>query len=303
MNALALQDNPLISPEAAAKWFLHDMAEVAGFLSLGIQNMSPLSVYASYRPILTKSDPWYYAGVVALEVSAVTDLYTKEGADEIMRAVFEQMDAVIGRNDNNDASELTMLLLGRLGIGSVLMGRRVPENMMSRIMLLLLGSDKNAKKVMPEDGAQDQLRAALKSGKPVWWKMFARRYRLTTAPESAIASRLTIQVTGNRNRHLPEDLPTAAQAGPTQAERIIKLEALRVALQEAEIAMPAPSNNDDDAVYEPFTDDTPVDHKQGPVSEDEVLIDLHKGVKGKPKADEDLPFDDGTLSLEGYRVD
>ena len=145
MNALALQDNPLISPEAAAKWFLHDMAEVSGFLSLGIQNMSPLSVYASYRPILTKPDPWYYAGVVALELSAVTDLYTKDGADEIMRAVFEQMDAMIGRQDD-EASELTMLLLGRLGIGSVLMGRRVPENMMSRIMLLLLGSDKNAKK-------------------------------------------------------------------------------------------------------------------------------------------------------------
>ncbi|MBL8628815.1 MAG: hypothetical protein JNM81_04245 [Rhodospirillaceae bacterium] len=298
MNALALQDNPLISPEAAAKWFLHDMAEVSGFLSLGFQNMSPLSVYASYRPILTQPDPWYYAGVVALEVSAVTDLFMKDGADDILRAVFEQMDGMIGR-DNDDASQLTMLLLGRLGIGSVLMGRRVPENMMSRIMLLLLGSEKNAKKIMPDDGAQEQLRAALKSGKPVWWKMFARRYRLTTAPDSAIASRLTIQVTNNRDRHLPTDLPTAAQAGPTQAERLIKLEALRVALQEAEIAMPAPSNDGEET--ETFTDNTPADHVQGPVSEDEVLVGLNDGVSGK--TDDGLPLDDGTLSLEGYRVD
>lgn len=292
MNALALQDNPLISPEAAAKWFLHDMAEVSGFVLSGFQSMSPLSVYASYRPILTKPDPWYYAGVVALEVSAVTDLFTKDGADDILRGVFEQMDGVIGRDDD-DASQLTMLLLGRLGIGSVLMGRRVPDNMMSRIMLLLLGGEKNVKQLMPEDGAHEQLRAALKSGKPVWWKMFARRYRLSTAPDSAIASRLAIQVTNNRDRHLPTDLPTAAQAGPTQAERIIKLEALRVALEQAEIAMPSPSN--DGMPDLTLTDNTPAEATEAVVSEDEVLVGLNDGVDGK--------FDDGTLSLEGYRVD
>jgi hypothetical protein len=302
MNALVLQDNPLISPQAAAKWFLHDMAEVSGFVLSGFQSMSPLSVYASYRPILTKPDPWYYAGVVGLEVSAVTDLFTKDGADDILRGVFEQMDAVVGRDDD-DASALTMLLLGRLGIGSVLMGRKVPDNMMARIMLMLLGGDKNVKKVMPDDSAHDQLRAALKSGKPVWWKMFARRYRLSTAPNSAIASRLTIQVTNNRNAHLPEDLPV--HQGPTQAERIIKLEALRVALQEAEIAMPAPSNDaaNDGVVDETLTDNTPTEVANAVASEDEILIGLNDGIRRKPQVDENLPFDDGALSLEGYRVD
>ncbi|MBL8642284.1 MAG: hypothetical protein JNK21_00010 [Rhodospirillaceae bacterium] len=297
MNALALEDNPLISPQAAAKWFLHDMAEVAGFVLSGFQSMSPLSVYASYRPILTKPDPWYFAGVVALEVSAVTDLFTKDGADDILREVFDQMDAVVGRDDD-DASQLTLMLLGRLGLGSILMGRKVPDNMLSRIMLMLIGSERSVKRVMPEDGAHDQLRAALKSGKPVWWKMFARRYRLSTAPNSAIASRLAIQLTNNRNAHLPDDLPTAEQAGPTQAERIIKLEALRVALEKAEIGMPAPSNDGKPDLT--LTDNTP-EAAAADVLEDEFFEALEAD-KAKKSADGPDLYDDA-LSLEGYRVD
>jgi hypothetical protein len=253
-----LELKPLISPRAAVEWFLLDMAEVAGFMLSGFKAMSPLSVYASYRPILTQPDSWYYAGVVALEVSAVTDLFTSEGADDILREVFEQMDSVIGRDDK-EASALTLMLLGRLGLGSVLMGRKVPDNMLSRIMLLLIGSEKAAKRIMPDDTAHKQLRAALRSGKPVWWKMFARRFRLSTAPNSAIAARLVVA----DNQALP--LPDATAASEP-ADGGLNLDALRVALVEADIAQPSPANDaaapihDDHAAPQPAHE--PIDKEE-----------------------------------------
>jgi|GEM_PF-2210333 len=283
MSAAALELTPLITPRAAVEWFLLDMAEVSGFMRSGFKNLSPLSVYGSYRPILTQPDPWYFAGVVALEVSAVTDLYRAEGADDIMREVFEQMDAIIGRNDK-EASALTMLLLGRLGLGSILMGRKVPDNMLSRVMLLLIGGDKAMKRVMPDDGAAKQLRAALKSGPPVWWKMFARRYRLTSAPQAAIADKIAIP------HGMGVQLPETIGDETTAERRGLSLDALRVALVEAEIIVPGAANDasDPDAILE-------TDHE--PITAD----DLDKAPEPEPE-DEPSP-EELALSLEKYRVD
>lgn len=286
MTAALAEVKPLISPRAAADWFLHDMAEVSGFILSGFKNMSPLSVYASYRPILTKPDPWYFAGVVALEASAITEIFTTVGADDILREIFGQMDAVVGRDDN-DASALTLMLLGRLGLGSVLMGRKVPENMLSRMMIMLIGSERSLKRVMPDEDAHKQLRAALKSGKPVWWKMFARRYRLTTAPDSVIESRLTF---GPSNRPQLQELP----AGDPERESGLRIEALRFALQQADITLPSPANDGTTAsvIDETITDDTP-ELASVPLTDDDIAV---------PEP-EPAPIDDGALSLEGYRID
>jgi hypothetical protein len=288
MSALALELNPLITPRAAVQWFLLDMAEVSGFMHTGFKNMSPLSVYGSYRPILTQPDPWYFAGVVALEVSAVTDLFRPEGADDIMREVFDQMDNIVGRR-NKEASALTMLLLGRMGIGSILMGRKVPDNMLSRVMLLLIGSDKAMKRVMPDDGALKQLRAALKSGPPVWWKMFARRYRLTTAPEAAIADKIAIPHGGGVR--LPETI-----GEETSTERAsFNLDALRVALVEAEITVPGAANDP----QEPADPDDILE--TAPISADELIAEPFDEPADDPEPEPDP--EELALSLEKYRVD
>jgi hypothetical protein len=281
MNAVALELSPLITPRAAAEWFLLDMAEVSGFMRSGFKTMSPLSVYGTYRPILTKPDPWYFAGVVALEASAITDIFKAEGADDILREIFAQMDDVVGRDDD-DASGLTMMLLGRLGLGSMLMGRKVPENMLARMMMLLIGSDRAMKRVMPDDGAAAQLRTALKSGKPIWWKMFARRYRLTTSPDSAIAAR--IAVAPGSGPQLPESLGEAQSEDP-----VMRLDALRVALEKADITIPAAANDAKDVTNPALADPGPQSHDA--ILEDDLPL-------------EDVPPDDGAFKLdEKYLVD
>jgi hypothetical protein len=300
----AFELNPLISPQAAAEWFLLDMAEVSGFMRSGFANMSPLSVYGTYRPVLTKPDPWYFAGVVALEAAAITDLYTPEGAEEILREIFRQMDKTVGRNDAL-ASELTMMLLGRLGLGSILMGRKVPEDKLGRTMLLLIGGDRALKRVMPDDKAPQQIRAALKSGKPIWWKMFARRYRLTTAPDSAVESRIAVPY--GSEPQLPDNINEDASDDP-----VLRLEALRVALENADLPIAAKAKSTDDELDSLLESD-----QAEPQSTDESKKPAKPNsptLKKDNQVDDDLPFDEdkgepgseesGALRLDiKYRVD
>jgi hypothetical protein len=214
-------DRPVMSAKAAVDWFLHDMAEVSGYVLSGFKQLQALSVYATYRPMLTKPDPWYFAGVVAMEASPIIAVYPKDIADELLREIFAQMDAVIGRDDD-EASSLTLMLLGRLGLGSMLMGRHVPDNMRTKIMLLLMGSERNVRKIMPDPKAHDQLRAALKSGRPVWWKMFSRRFQLPA------------EVKGKPGAPKPR---TAAKPVDLTAARA-RRDALRTALEAADIPVP-----------------------------------------------------------------
>jgi len=166
-----------MAPQDAVAWFLSDMAEVSGYMNDALSKGRKLSVYATYRPILTAPDPWYFAGVVALEACKICDLFPPDEANEVLREVFATMDAAIGRDDT-DASSLSFMIMGRLGMGSLLLHRKVPDNLLAKVMLILLGSASSAAPLMPAEGAHEQIRAALKIGKPVWWTMFHRRYEL-----------------------------------------------------------------------------------------------------------------------------
>jgi hypothetical protein len=169
-----------MTPRAAIAWFLHDMAEASGYAVREWTEGRILSQYAEHRPMLTAPDPWYYAGVVALESCKIIDLFERDVAEELMRQMLAQMDSVVGRF-NDDCSSLALLLMGRLGKGALLLHRKVPDNLLAKIMLILLGSPSAAARQMPDPGAHKQLRAALKLGSPAWWKIFARRYDIKIA--------------------------------------------------------------------------------------------------------------------------
>ncbi len=171
----AVRGKAFIAPEDAVAWFLRDMADVSGYVGQDNGVRSPLAGYALYRPVLTAPDPWYFAGIVALEACKICDLFPTDQADEVLRQVFAAMDKAIGRNDT-DASSLAIMIMGRLGMGSLILHRKVPDNLLAKVMLILLGSAQSAAPLMPDDTAHEQIRKALKLGKPVWWQMFARRY-------------------------------------------------------------------------------------------------------------------------------
>jgi hypothetical protein len=199
-------EKTFITPKDAAAWFLKDMAQVSGYVVKAWTAGQPLSAYATYRPILTAPDPWYFAGVVALEACKICDLFPPEEANEVLREVFATMDAVIGR-DNDDASALAFLIMGRLGMGALLLHRKVPDNLLAKVMLILLGSASAAAPHMPADTAHEQIRAALKLGRPVWWIMFKRRYDFK---EKTLAPRLVPSVHATPADDMPDVAEGAA---------------------------------------------------------------------------------------------
>jgi hypothetical protein len=169
------------------------MAEVSGFAIAGFNRSHLRSLYPDYRPMLTKPDPWYYTGTVALEAAKICDLFEPEESDALLRDVFDQINDVIDRKDT-DVSTLAFLLLGRLGLGAVLMRRKVPDDMLGQIMMILVGSESAAAPLMPSPETHRQLRYALKFGPPVWWSMFKRHYHVEL-----------------RERPLRRDLPRTAE--------------------------------------------------------------------------------------------
>lgn len=186
-QVVAPREKAFVTPRQAVAWFLRDMADVSGYMGQGAAVRSPLAAYALFRPVLTQPDPWYFAGVVALEAAKICDLFETPEADEVLRQVFGTMDQVVGRDDD-DASALAILIMGRLGMGSLILHRKVPDNLLAKVMMILLGSAEAAAPLMPDDTAHEKIRKALKLGKPVWWTMFERRYELSDAAEDAKAS-------------------------------------------------------------------------------------------------------------------
>ncbi len=177
-----------VTPQDAARWFLRDMATSSGYIMDPIPGADPLLAgYGSYRPLLTAPDPWYFAGVIALEVCKVIDFYPPEYSAEVMRHVCEQCDSVVGR-EGDDVAALAMLIMGRLGIGAVLMRGKAPDSVLGKVMMILMGSEKAVGARMPAPEAHRQLRAALKLGNPVWWRVFRKRYRLSFDPEADLAA-------------------------------------------------------------------------------------------------------------------
>lgn len=192
-----------VTPLEAARWFLRDMALAAGYATDPIPGADPvLAGYASYRPLLTAADPWYFAGVLALEACKVVDYYRPEFSNEVMRHIVEQCDKVIGR-EGREVADLTQLIMGRLGIGTVLLRGKAPDSVLGKIMYIMMGSAKSVKSKMPSPDAHTMLRAALKLGKPIWWRMFCKKYRLSFDPENDLAG---------DDRALAEEQAAAAHA-------------------------------------------------------------------------------------------
>ena len=49
------------------------------------------------KPILTSPDPWFYAGLVALEAAKISDLFPRKEAGALLRELTQQADSVVGR--------------------------------------------------------------------------------------------------------------------------------------------------------------------------------------------------------------
>ena len=210
-----------VTPVDAARWFLRDMALAAGYTTDPVPGADPvLAGYASYRPLLTAADPWYFAGVLALEACMVVDYYSPEFSNEVMRHIIEQCDKVIGR-EGTEVADLTQLIMGRLGIGTVLLRGKAPDSVLGKIMYIMMGSAKSVESKMPAPDAHTMLRAALKLGKPIWWRVFRKKYRLSFDPEG--------------------DLAEQAKRGPMIEEEAAAAHAARMVVQKKERSPPLPS--------------------------------------------------------------
>jgi hypothetical protein len=169
----------VLTVEDAASWFVSDLMEVPGFVRASRRHRSG---YSHYRPILTKPDPWYFAGLVALEGCKIIDLFPQEKADAILREVLVQADAAGARHEVR-VSNVVLGVMGRLGMGQLLLHGKVPDYLIAKVMRILLGSAKTAVRLIPNKDAHEQVTSALKIGHPVWWRMFVRRFDVRLGDE------------------------------------------------------------------------------------------------------------------------
>lgn len=177
--AMPPESRTFMSVEEAAAWFVGDLLEVSGFVRPSMRHRTG---YADYRPLLTKPDPWYFAGLVALEACKIVDLFEAAKADALLREVLAQADAAAARHEVH-VSNLVLGIMGRLGMGALLMHARVPDILIAKVMRLLLGSPRAASRLIPTLDAHTQVTSALKLGRPVWWRMFVRRFDIRLKDE------------------------------------------------------------------------------------------------------------------------
>jgi hypothetical protein len=64
--------------------------------------------------------------------------------------------------------------MGRLGYGAVLMRMPIPMTDIANVLLLMMGGLKSWTHLLPDGKALRQIRVALKTGAPSWWREFAR---------------------------------------------------------------------------------------------------------------------------------
>jgi len=201
-------------PEEAAHWFVGDLLEVSGFVR---PHMRHRSGYSHYRPVLTKPDPWYFAGLVALEGCKIIDLFPAEKADAVLREVLAQADAASARHEVR-VSHLVQGVMGRLGIGAILLKATVPDILIAKVMRLLLGSPRAAVRLIPTRDAHEQVTSALKLGQPVWWKMFVRRFDIRLPGEALPQPKLRpIAVPAQAPAEAPAEAAAEAPAEATAA--------------------------------------------------------------------------------------
>ncbi|MCA0200370.1 MAG: hypothetical protein LCH56_05975 [Proteobacteria bacterium] len=185
-----------LTAEDAASWFVSDLMEVSGFVRASMRHRSG---YSHYRPILTKPDPWYFAGLVALEASKIIDLFPPAKADALLREVLVQADAAGARHEVR-VSNVVLGVMGRLGMGQLLLHGKVPDYLIAKIMRILLGSAKTAVRLIPNKDAHEQVTSALKIGHPVWWRMFVRRFDVRLADEPVPKPKLIPLEDPNKDR-------------------------------------------------------------------------------------------------------
>jgi hypothetical protein len=176
---LPLAARTFLTAEDAATWFVSDLMEVSGFVRASMRHRSG---YAHYRPILTKPDPWYFAGLVALEACKIIDLFPPAKADALLREVLVQADAAGARHEVR-VSNVVLGVMGRLGMGQLLLHGKVPDYLIAKVMRLLLGSAKTAVRLIPNKDAHEQVTSALRIGHPVWWRMYLRRFDVRLGDE------------------------------------------------------------------------------------------------------------------------
>ena len=71
----------------AARMFLNDVAEVAGYGADINGKLRGISGYVRRRPILTVPDPWFFAGLIALESTKICDLFPPREAAILLRHI------------------------------------------------------------------------------------------------------------------------------------------------------------------------------------------------------------------------
>ena len=157
---------------AAVRWFLSDVAEVAGYAAKRDPD-EDMSSYVARRPVLTVRDPWFFAALVALESTKICDLFEPEEAGALMREISAQIDGTVGRSGDK-LSALLFALLGRLGYGAIIMHQKVPDSKISEVILLMLGGFRDWSNLIPDSYSFKQVRRALGLGAPSWWRDYGR---------------------------------------------------------------------------------------------------------------------------------
>lgn len=152
----------------AARTFLNDMAEVSGYGADRHGPMRKVSDYVMSRPILTVPDPWFFAGMVALECTKICDLFPTREADILMREILMEADLITGRRGRM-ISRLVLALIGRLGCGAVILHMKVPDEKIPDVILVMMGDTKTWAHLLPHRTAHRQVRAAVRTGVPTWW--------------------------------------------------------------------------------------------------------------------------------------
>jgi hypothetical protein len=203
MTAAALSGKRFVEPKAAVTRFLADMAKVAKrtypawheTLTDGIKDC-PLS-YDQRRAVLEihPLDDYYFAGVVALEVSKIRQYFPHDEASELLSLIAEQIDALANRTDRV-VSDLAFFIASRIELARGIDKQKMPYDQVVKAILQRLGIDKieATQHLMTETVYRHMLGEPL--GVPEWWKNFRAKYKINTddveKPAATIVQAITV---------------------------------------------------------------------------------------------------------------
>lgn len=190
---------PPLDPAGTMRWFLTDLAQVSGFAVL--RTAQAASPYVMRRPILTTPDPWFYAGLVALEGAKIADLFEPDEAGALLHELTAQVGPMVAWKGPRLAT-LVFALMGRVGYAAIIMRAKVHDSEIGRMIRVLMGGSKDWRGLIPNAKAHRQICKALATGTPSWWSDFTR-----------------VRAARGAAGDLRRALPVADIAVPTQATR------------------------------------------------------------------------------------